>query len=155
MVFLLIQSLQNVQQSAAHLITQPPRFCYSTTGLKDLYQLPVHLHIEFEVLLITYKVLQGQVSNYTQELLQPYQPSCNVRFSSKNILVKPCLKLNSYSKRTFLITAPDLWNLLPQDIKQVIMQPLLQANLKYSLLFKLLTSNMLVKFLFQSSKQHL
>ena len=104
----LIQKLQHVQNSAARLITQSPRFCHITPFLRDLHWLPVHLRIEFKVLLIDYKALRGQAPTYIQELLQLYQPSRNLRSSSKNLLVKPCFNLNSYGKRAFSVAAPDL-----------------------------------------------
>ena len=120
MVFLLIlfkNYTEHVQNSAARLITQSPRFCHITPVLRDLHWLPVHLRIEFKVLLITYKALRGQAPTYIQEFLQAYQPSRNMRSSSKNLLVKPRFNLNSYGTRAFSVAAPDLWNLLPEDIK--------------------------------------
>ena len=68
-------------------------------------------------MLITYKALHGQTPTYIQELLQPYVPSRNLRSSSKNLLIKPRFKLNSYGKHAFSITAPEQWNKLPEDIK--------------------------------------
>ena len=59
----------------------------------------------------------GQASTYIQELLQPYVPSCNLRLSSKNLLIKPRFKLKSYGKRAFTVAVPELWNKLPEDIK--------------------------------------
>ena len=53
----LIQKLQHIQNSAACLITQSPRFCHITPVLRDLHWLPVHLCIEFKVLVITDKTL--------------------------------------------------------------------------------------------------
>ena len=97
----LIQKLHHIQNSAARLITQSPRFCHITPVLTDLHWLPAHLRIEFKVLLITYKALRGQALTYIQELLQPYQPSCNLRSSFKNLFVKPRFNLNSYGKRAF------------------------------------------------------
>ena len=104
----LIQNLQNSQNSAARLITQSPRFGHITPVLRHLHWLPVHLRIEFQVLLITYKALRGQAPTYIQDLLQPYQPSRSLRSSSQNLLVKPRFNLNSYGKRAFSVAAPDL-----------------------------------------------
>ena len=68
-------------------------------------------------MLITYKALHGQAPTNIQELLQPYVPSRNLRSCSKNLLIKPRFKLNSYGKRAFSVAAPELWNKLPEDIK--------------------------------------
>ena len=94
--FLSYQKVQQVQNSAARLITQSLRFCHIIPVLRDVHWLPVHLHIEFKILLIIYKALQGQAPTYIQEVLQPYQPSPNQRSSSRNLLVKPCFNLNPY-----------------------------------------------------------
>ena len=71
----------------------------------------------FKIMLITYKVLHDRAPIYIQELLQLYTPSCNLRSSNRNVLVKPYFNLNSYGKRAFSVAAPELWNNLPEDIK--------------------------------------
>ena len=53
----------------------------------------------------------------TKYCLQLYTPSCNLRSSNRNLLVKPYINLNSYGKRAFSVAAPELWNNLPEDIK--------------------------------------
>ena len=77
------------------------------------------LFSEFYGMLITYKVLHDRASIYIQELLQLYTPSCNLRSSNRNLLVKPYFNLNSYGKRAFFfsVAASELWNYLPEDIK--------------------------------------
>ena len=95
----LIRKLQHVQNSAARLVNQCPRFCHITPVLRDLHLLPVSFRIEFKIMLITYKVLHDRAPIYIQELLQLYTPSHNLRSSNRNLLVKPYFNLNSYGKR--------------------------------------------------------
>ena len=113
----LIRKLQHVQNSAARLVNQCPRFCHITPVLRDLHWLPVSFRIEFKIMLITYKVLHDQAPIYIQELLRLYTPSRNLRSSNRNLLVKPYFNLNSYGKRAFTVAASELWNNLPEDIK--------------------------------------
>ena len=113
----LIRKLKHVQNSAARLVNQCPRFCHITPLLRDLHWLPVSFRIEFKIMLITYKVLHGGAPIYIQELLRLYTPSRNLRSSNRNLLVKPYFNLNSYGKRAFSVAAPELWNNLPEDIK--------------------------------------
>ena len=101
-------------QQLVSVITHSPRFGHITPVLRELHWLPVHLRIEFKVLLITSKALRGQAPTYIQDLLQPYQPARSLRSSSQNVLVKP--RFNSYGKWAFSVAAPSLWNSLPQDI---------------------------------------
>ena len=65
----LIRKLQHAQNSAARLVNQCPRFCHITPVLRDLYWLSVSFHIEFKIMLITYKVLHDRPAIYIQELL--------------------------------------------------------------------------------------
>ena len=64
----LIRKLQHVQNSAARLVNQCPRFCHITPVLRDLHWLPVSFRIEFKIMLITYKVLHDRAPIYIQEL---------------------------------------------------------------------------------------
>ena len=88
-----------------------------TLVLRDLHWLPVSFRIEFKIMLITYKVLHDRAPIYIQELLQLYTSSRNLRSSNRNLLVKPYFNLNSYGKRAFSVAASELWNNLPEDIK--------------------------------------
>ena len=108
-----------IQNSAARLVNQCPRFCHNIPVLRDLHWLPVSSRIEFKIMLITYKVLHDQAPIYIQELLQLYTPSRNLRSSgsNRNLLVKPYFNLNSYGKRAFSVAAAELWNNLPEDSK--------------------------------------
>ena len=51
----LIQKLQHVQNSAARLVNQCPRFCHITPVLRDLHWLPVSFRIEFKIMLLLKK----------------------------------------------------------------------------------------------------
>ena len=58
--------------------------------LKQLYYwLPVNQRINYKILLLTYKALNGQPPGYITELLKPYAPTRNLRSSSKNLLNVP------------------------------------------------------------------
>ena len=49
-------------------------FEFCSILLFQLHWLPVEQHIEFQVLLFTYKVMQGMASQYSSVLLEPYSP---------------------------------------------------------------------------------
>ena len=88
-----------------------------TLVLRDLHWLPVSFRLEFKIMLITYKVLHDRAPIYIQELLQLYTSSRNLITSNRNLLVKPYFNLNLYGKQAFSVAAPELWNNLPEDIK--------------------------------------
>ena len=54
----LLKRLQHVQNiAAARLLTFSPKYVHITQMLKELHWLPVHLRVEFNILLITFKAL--------------------------------------------------------------------------------------------------
>ena len=109
-----IRKLQQVQNSAARLITKTKKYDHITGILQNLHWLPISERIKYKLLLITYKPLHGQAPPYLCELFHLYNPTRNLRSKSKLLLeVKPC-KL-SYGKRAFSIAAAVLWNQLPLD----------------------------------------
>ena len=114
----LIDCLQNVQNAAARIITRTKKYDHIKPVLKQLLWLPVNQRINYKILLLTYKVLNGQAPSYITELLEPYTPARNLRSSSKTLLKLPLVKLVNYGHRCFSFAAPTLWNSLPDFIKQ-------------------------------------
>ena len=93
----------------------------------NLHWLPVSQRINYEILLLTYKALNGQAPSYITELLEPYVPTRNLRSSSKNLLKVPSVKLVSYGHRCFSFVAPSLWNSLIE-----LLEPYVPRNLRSS-----------------------
>ena len=69
-------------------------------------------------LLIVYKSLNSAAPSYLSELLKPYHPTANLRFSSRNLLSVPKSKLKSFGDRSFSSAGPKLWNALPLHLRQ-------------------------------------
>ena len=114
----LIDRLQNVQNAAAHVVTRTRKYDHIKPVLKQLHWLPVSQRINYKILLLTYKALNGQAPSYITELLEPYVPTRNLRSSSKNLLKVPSVKLVSYGHRCFSFVAPSLWNSLPNNMRE-------------------------------------
>ena len=79
--------------------------------------LPVEQRINFKILLITYKALNGQAPTYISDLLSYYRPARLLRSSTQNLLRNPCYNLKNYGDRFFAVAAPRLWNALPMAVK--------------------------------------
>ena len=71
-----IQRLQYVLNSAARLVTLSRKHDHVSPVLMELYWLPVKQHVEFKILLLTYKVVNGMAPVYLQDLLDFYR-SCH------------------------------------------------------------------------------
>ena len=61
--------LQRVQNAAARLIFQESKYCHVRPLLYNLHWLPVKFRIDFKILLLTYKAINGLAPFYLQELI--------------------------------------------------------------------------------------
>lgn len=105
------------QSSLHHLLVQNAAVCFLTgtrrqghisTALADLHWLPVHFHIDFKIILLTFKVLNSLAPSYFMELLQFYNPNREMRSSSQMLLVQPRAKLMLRGNQGFAVAAPRL-----------------------------------------------
>ena len=113
----LVQRVQRVQNTAAHLITGTKKHDHITPVLKSLHWLPVTQGIKFKIILLTFKALHGLAPEYLQELIVPYKPGRCLRSEGSNLLVCPRTK-STYDERAFAIAGPQLWNALPEAMRQ-------------------------------------
>ena len=65
----------------------------------------------------SYKCILGCAPLYLQELFQMYKPTRNLRFSSKQLLVQTSSSTKTYGLRAFQHSSAELWNKLPNHIK--------------------------------------
>ena len=115
-----MQKLQRAMNASARLIFCTPKHCHITPLLQQLHWLPIRLRIEFKILLITFKVLQGSAPKYLIDLISVLPPSrYDLRRNNKGILLSTpkILKKVTMGDRSFMAAAPRLWNSLPVDIR--------------------------------------
>ena len=113
----MIDHLQNVQNAAA-LVTRTRKYDHIKPILKQLHWLPVSQRIDYKILFLTYKALNGQVPSYITELLKPYVPTRNLRSSSKNSLNVPSVNLVSYGHRCFVFCSTESLELSSEPHKR-------------------------------------
>ena len=63
-----LTKIQRVLNASARLVCNAHRFCHITPILRDLHWLPIRAHINFKVLLITFKALHGLAPQYLQSI---------------------------------------------------------------------------------------
>ena len=112
-----ISRLQLVQNSAARLLTNAKKREHITPILATLHWLPVTYRIDFKILLLTFKALNGQAPQYVSDMLAPYKPKRPLRSADKALLEAPTAHLIGKGGRAFKIRAPKLWNALPVNIR--------------------------------------
>ena len=112
--------LQLVMNASARLVYRAPKYCHITPLLRKLHWLPVCYHMEYKIILLTFKVLHGMAPDYLRHLISVLPPSrYNLRRNDD------CAALLTFPKkrtkktladRSFSCAAPRLWNLLPTTI---------------------------------------
>ena len=113
-----IKSLQRSQNHAARVLTFSRKRDHITPILKKLHWLPVSQRINFKILLVTFKALNGFAPAYLKDLLVPYSSARDTRRSkNKPRLQLPAKLKATFGERAFSYAAPRLWNALPDSIQ--------------------------------------
>ena len=112
-----LEKLSRIHHAAARLIFLLKKRDHISPILKHLHWLPIKLRIEYKIILLTYKALNGLAPTYISELLHPVLHSRSLRSNSQNLLVLPKTHSVTYGDRRFSFAAPKLWNQLPEDLK--------------------------------------
>ena len=113
-----MKKMQNVQNTAARIVTRTSRYSHITPVLKELHWLPVQYRVQYKTLTTTYKALHGQSPEYIQNMLKVYSPQRNLRSKhNATTLVVPSCRTAMYGDRSFVAIAPKLWNSLPAGIR--------------------------------------
>ena len=120
--------------TAARLVTHLRKLESITPVLFKLHWLPVKQRIEFKMLLLVFKSLNGLAPRYLREKLV-YKKSNGLRSSDKKLLIIPKSNLKCYGDRSFSFAGPKLWNSLPCDLRTCDSLEFFKRKLK-TLLFK-------------------
>ncbi len=121
--------LQDVQNAAARLLSRTRKYDHVTSILKSLHWLPITYRVQYKVLLLVYKCLNGLAPQYLQELLQ-YRNSRPGLRSTGRLLDIPRTRLVTYGDRAFSTIGPRLWNTLPLKLKNAQSVNSFKTNLK-------------------------
>ncbi|KAI2647989.1 putative RNA-directed DNA polymerase from transposon BS [Labeo rohita] len=113
-----IERLQLVQNAAARVVTHARKFAHITPIFADLHWLPVSFRIDYKILLLVFKALNGQAPLYISECLTVYIPNRSLRSSGSTLLNIPMAKYKKYGQAAFCFYAPKTWNKLPINIRQ-------------------------------------
>ncbi len=111
----LLNKLWCVQKSSARLITMNRKYDHISPVMDDFHWLPIWERINYKVLLLTYKSLNGLAPHYLSDLIE-HRPECSTRRDNKNLLVNPQVWTFTFGGRIFKKVAPDLWNNIPDSL---------------------------------------
>ena len=128
---IILNKLQNIQNTAARLITRTPRYNHITPVLKDLHWLPVQYRVEYKVLTHVFKALNGKSPGYIRSMLEVYTPQRQLRSQYDSVLlVVPRMRTVTFGDRCFTAAAPKLWNALPTALRDSKTLPSFKKALK-------------------------
>lgn len=129
----LLTRLQRVQNMAARVVTLKRRNDSITPVLRVLHWLPVKWRIEFKILVLTWRALNGVGPMYIRDMLTYHNPTRLLRSHTISQLNIPRTRLKTYGDRAFSAMAPTLWNKIPFHIRTSTTLSLFKQKLKMHL----------------------
>ncbi len=111
-----IRQLQLIQNAAARILTRTRKSEHITPVLRSLHWLPVTFRIDFKVLLLVYKSLNGLGPKYMADMLTEYKPNRPLRSLGSSQLEIPRVHTKQ-GESAFSYYATRSWNQLPEEIK--------------------------------------
>ena len=124
-----IRQLQLIQNAAARVLTKTRKVDHITPVLKSLHWLPVPQRIDFKILLLVYKSLNGLGPKYISDLLLHYDPPRPLRSSGTGLLVVPRVRTKQ-GEAAFSFYAPHIWNKLPENCRSAATLSSFKSKLK-------------------------
>ena len=83
--------------------------------------MPVPNRIDFKIATLTFKLLTTHQPYYLNSLINPYNCSRALRSSNQHLLDVPRISSATHS-RAFSVYVPQLWNRLPQSLRDLAFQ---------------------------------
>ncbi len=111
-----IRQLQLIQNAAARILTRTRKSEHITPVLRSLHWIPVTFRIDFKVLLLVYKSLNGIGPKYMADMLTEYKPNRPLRSLGSSQLEIPRVHTKQ-GESAFSYYAARSWNQLPEEIR--------------------------------------
>ncbi len=102
--------------AAARILTRTRKSEHITPVLRSLHWLPVTFRIDFKVLLLVYKSLNGLGPKYIADMLTEYKPNRPLRSLGSSQLEIPRVHTKQ-GESAFSYYAARSWNQLPEEIR--------------------------------------
>src|SRR5258708_6385613 len=113
-----LDRLQRVQNSLAKIVFQKNYRSSALPLLYKLHWLPVRLRIIYKIAVTTFRAFREQTPLYLHSLIHAYVPGRALRSTDSSLLVTPPSGTVA-SDKSFMSTAPCIWNALPQELRDI------------------------------------
>ena len=144
----LIRKLQSVLNTAARVVTMTRKHDSITPVLYHLHWLPVKFRIQFKLLLLVFKSLNGLAPAYLSEKLT-LKPHSKLRSSNQKLLIVPHSNMRNYGDRCFSVAGPKLWNSLPRALRIASSVDIFKKDLKTHLFKNAFPASVKVRYMLQ------
>ncbi len=112
-----LRRLQMVLNVAARLLMGKKKYDHINPVLASLHWVLVTFRIQFKILLLAFKSLNGLAPSYLLELLCAHVPVRTLRSTDQFLVDHPTSRLRTRGDRAFAVAAAYLWNALPFVIR--------------------------------------
>ena len=106
-----IAKLQRVQNAAVRVLLCVPRYCHISPLLRHLHWLPVEFMINYNIVILTFKIIHGTAPKYLSELISFKSNShYGLRSNNQQLLFPPKVKtLATLGDRALVAAAPNYY----------------------------------------------
>ena len=115
-----LSKLQRVQNAAARLITNTPKYNHVTPVLRTLHWLPIKQRVIYKIVIMSFKAIYGLAPDYISNLVSIQQPSRYFLRRNSELLIKPhnIKSLKTLGDRAFSVASPTVFNQLPHYVRE-------------------------------------
>ena len=114
-----LDKLQRMQNMAAKIIAQQPKFSHVSPILKELHWLPISARVEYKIAHVLFKSVSCTAPAYLSDMFQEYVPSVTLRSATKCLLNVPNYRLKTFGGRAISVFGANFWNQLPTMLRHV------------------------------------
>ena len=115
-----LNKLQRVQNMCAKLALREGKFDSPRECMKHLHWLLIRYRINFKILVLTHKCLNGDAPEYLKDLIVILQPTREgLHSGSTTRLLIPKTKYKTFTVCSFSVAAPMLWNSMPENLRLI------------------------------------
>ena len=103
------------------LVLRRSKCSSSKECLYQLHWLPVQQRIDYKILTLTHKCIQGQAPKYLQDLIAIKQKSDrNLRLNDAGLILnQPHIRHKTFASWSFKYATPYLWKWLPKHVRDM------------------------------------
>ncbi len=131
------------------VLTRTRKFDHISPVMSTLQWLPIKHRIDFKILLITYKVLNGLANQYLSELLSHYRHPHLLRSQNSGNLIIPRIKKINCGRQILFLFSAKLCNNLPNTVREADTLCQFKSRLK-NISLTWLTHNTLTHFYYSN-----